>query len=106
LANGRPLAIEERLISLTAVPEAENASFTLQPPGSWLLQHVPWTEAEHRFSAVNADARLSGLLDVSDGVACLCVERRTWRGGATITFVRQTFLGDAYHLIARFGPLG
>lgn len=106
LANGRPLAFEERLISLAAVPEAENASFTSQPPGSWLLQHVPWTEAEHRFSAINADARLAGLLDVSEGVACLCVERRTWRGDATITFVRQTFLGDAYHLVARFGPAG
>ncbi len=105
-ANGRPLAIEERLINLAAVPEAETEPFRSQPPGSWLLHHVPWTEAEHRISAINADARMAGLLGVSDGVACLCVERRTWRGGATITFVRQVFLGDAYHLVARFRPAG
>ena len=106
LANGRPLALEERLISLAAVPEAETEPFTSQPPGSWLLHHVPWTEAEHRFSAINADARMGDLLVVPDGTACLCVERRTWRSGATITFVRQTFLGDASHLVARFGPAG
>jgi GntR family histidine utilization transcriptional repressor len=106
LANGRPFAVEVRLISLAAVPQAENELFTSQPPGSWLLHHVPWTEAEHRFAAINADVRMAGLLGVSEGVACLCVERRTWRSGETITFVRQTFLGDAYHLVARFGPSG
>lgn len=106
LANGRPFAVESRLISLAAVPQAEKEPFTSQPPGSWLLHHVPWTEAEHRFAAINADVRMAGLLGVSEGVACLCVERRTWRSGETITFVRQTFLGDAYRLIARFGPSG
>ncbi len=106
LANGRPLALEDRLISLAAVPEAENAPFDAEPPGSWLLHHVPWTEAEHRFSAINADAQSAKLLGASEGIACLCVERRTWRAGTTITFVRQIFLGETYHLIARFGPQG
>ena len=106
LANGQPLAIEERLISLLAVPEAAAASFVSKPPGSWLLDHVPWSEAEHRFSAVNAERRVAELLATTEGAACLCVERRTWRADATITFVRQTFLGSAYHLVARFSPQG
>ncbi len=106
LANGQPLAIEERLISLAAVPEAADASFAAKPPGSWLLDHVPWTEAEHHFSAINAEGRIADLLATAEGTACLCVERRTWRADATITFVRQTFLGNAYHLVARFGPQG
>lgn len=105
-ANGRPLALEERLISLVAVPEAEHAPFESVPPGSWLLHHVPWTEAEHRFSAINADARVAALLNAPEGTACLCVERRTWRRGVTVTFVRQIFPGESYHLVARFAPQG
>lgn len=104
LANGRPLAVEERLISLAAVPGANEAAFVTMPPGSWLLSHVPWTEAEHRFSAINADADTARLLGVQEGAACLCVERRTWRAGTTVTFVRQVFVGNAYSLIARFRP--
>lgn len=103
-ANDRPLAIEDRVISLSAVPEADDAPFDIEPPGTWLLHHVPWTEAEHRFYAINADQDLARLLDVPEGAACLCVERRTWRSNVTITFVRQVFLGDVYRLVARFGP--
>lgn len=103
-ANEKPLAIEDRLISLAAVPEAATAPFDTEPPGSWLLNHVPWTEAEHQFSAINADQETATLLDAGEGVACLRIQRRTWRSGITITFVRQVFLGQAYHLVARFGP--
>ena len=54
-ADGVPFAIEDRLIDLDAVPEAAKANFALEPPGSWLLHHVPWTEAEHSISAIVAD---------------------------------------------------
>ncbi|WGD31608.1 histidine utilization repressor [Ancylobacter sp. WKF20] len=104
LANGRPLAVEERLISLASVPEALSANFAATPPGSWLLRHVPWTEAEHRISALGAPARLAEALGVAKGTACLSLERRTWRAGETVTFVRQVFRGDAYDLVARFAP--
>jgi histidine utilization repressor len=104
LANGRPLAVEERLISLASVPEALSADFATTPPGSWLLRHVPWTEAEHRISALGAPARLAEPLGVPKGTACLSLERRTWRAGETVTYVRQLFRGDAYDLVARFAP--
>jgi GntR family transcriptional regulator, histidine utilization repressor len=67
---------------------------------------VPWTEAEHRITAVSATTREAKALGVPKGAACLSVERRTWRAGETITFVRQLFRGDLYHLIARFAPQG
>ena len=56
-ADGVPFAIEDRLIDLDAVPEAATADFAIEPPGSWLLHHVPWTEAEHSISAIVADDR-------------------------------------------------
>ncbi|MES2256606.1 MAG: histidine utilization repressor [Pseudomonadota bacterium] len=102
LANGRPFALEDRIINLKAVPAAEAVDFSVDPPGTWLLGHVPWTEAEHRITAINADAATARILDVPSGEACLMLERRTWRGKANITAVRQIFLGATYDLIARF----
>jgi GntR family histidine utilization transcriptional repressor len=106
LANGRPFALEERLISLATVPEAEEVDFALEPPGSWLLGHVPWTEAEHRISAINADDEIAAALEVVRNSACLALERRTWRGSTDITHVRQIFPGTGFDLIARFAPRG
>ncbi len=103
-AGGRPFALERRLVSLTAAPEMASADFAEKPPGAWLLEHVAWTEAESRISAVNADARDARLLALDDGAACLVVERRTWREGLGVTRVRQIFPGEAYDLVARFGP--
>lgn len=104
LADGEPLAFEERLISLNAVPEIEDQGFRDVSPGAWLLKHVPWTEAETRIAAVNARAQMARYLEQSDGAACLFIERRTWRGDMGVTFVRQHFVGASYDLIARFGP--
>lgn len=102
LANGHPFALEDRIINLKAVPAAEAVDFSVEPPGTWLLGHVPWTEAEHRITAINADAATARILEVPSGEACLMLERRTWRGKANITVVRQVFLGATYDLIARF----
>jgi GntR family histidine utilization transcriptional repressor len=104
-AAGQPFALEERLISLSAAPEAEAVDFTTSPPGSWLLTHVPWTEAEHRISAVNA-GKAARLLGLEPEAACLVLERLTWRGEVRITHVRMTFPGEAYDLTARFSPRG
>lgn len=104
LANERPFALEDRLISLASVPEAQNIDFAAEPPGSWLLGHVPWTQAEHRITAVNADRETAETLDIEVRTACLALERRTWRGDEHITHVRQVFPGTHYDLIARFAP--
>lgn len=104
MADDRPFAVENRLISLVAAPAAADADFDLTPPGTWLLGAIPWTEAEHRIAAVNADARIAGLLDVPLHAACLSVDRRTWRGDVHVTYVRQLFSGADYDLVARFTP--
>ncbi|MBB5770781.1 GntR family histidine utilization transcriptional repressor [Brevundimonas vesicularis] len=101
-ADNAPLALEHRLIALGAAPQAINVDFHTVPPGSWLLDSAPWTEAENRISAIAADARAARLLELKPGAACLCVERRTWRDGQGVTRVWQTFPGDRYDLVARF----
>lgn len=103
-AGGRPFALERRLVSLKAAPEMETADFDAAAPGAWLLEHVAWTEAESRIGAVNADPDDARLLALDEGAACLVVDRRTWREGQHVTRVRQIFPGEAYDLVARFGP--
>jgi GntR family histidine utilization transcriptional repressor len=103
MADQTPLAVEYRLVSISAVPEIMDAEFGENPPGTWLLQHIPWTEAETRISALGANATVARLLAVPAGTACLNIERWTWRGAERITYVRQIFHGQAYDLVARFG---
>lgn len=103
-ADGVPLASEQRLVSLSAVPETEGVDFEGASPGAWLLKHVPWTQAETRIAAVGADRDTAAALNLLPGAPGLLIERRTWRGDDGITLVRQHFVGSAYDLIATFGP--
>ncbi len=104
-ADDVPVAYEERLVSLAAVPEIETQHFVNEPPGTWLLRHIPWTEAENRISAQAADAVSARALKIDEGAPCLSVERRTWRAAECITYVRQLYVAHSYELIARFGPM-
>jgi GntR family histidine utilization transcriptional repressor len=103
-ADDRPFAIEHRLINLASAQEAEGVDWTEQSPGAWLLDNVPWTEAESRVTAVKADDDTAHLLDIPPNEACIVIERRTWRGRERITNVRQVFAPGAIDLVARFGP--
>ncbi len=103
-AGDVPFCLEERLINLDAVPQAGQANFAIDPPGVWLLNHVPWTVAEHHIKAVGIRGEASSLLALDAGTACLVVERRTWRGEQMVTTVRFTYPGERHQLVARFSP--
>jgi GntR family histidine utilization transcriptional repressor len=103
-AEGQPFALEDRLINLRAVPDALQQDFFVTPPNTWLVGHVPWTEAEHRITAENGDEATATELQIDVGAACLLIERRTWRNGEPITAVRLTHPGHLYDLVARFTP--
>lgn len=101
LADEKPFAIEHRLINLTEVPAAKDVDFGTTAPGSWLLENVPWTEAENRIYARLA-ADDAGYLDIDAGAACLGLERRTWRNNQPVTHVRQVFPAAGFNLVAKF----
>jgi GntR family histidine utilization transcriptional repressor len=103
IVNQRPLATEERIISLASVPEIEEVSFSELSPGTWLLQYIPWTESKTQLRATGASRKEAPLLDIYEGSACLEIERRTWRDSTPITYVRQLFNGAIYDLTAHFG---
>lgn len=97
-------ALERRVIALGTVPEAEAEAFRAVPPGTWLLERVPWTEAEHAVAAMAADAALARRLGIAEGAPCLLLERRTWQGTRLVTEARLHFPGDRHRLVGRFRP--
>lgn len=101
-ADNRPHALEERVINLAAVPDARRERFVKCSPGRWLLTRIPWTEAEHQISALNASATIAECLEIARNKACLCVERRTWLKHQWITYVRLIYPCDQHKLVARF----
>lgn len=104
LASGAPFCVEERIINLSAVPTAKTADFRLQPSGEWLADEVPWTSADHRIRAEGANAKIAEALGVSEGGACLVVERRTWNSQRPVTHVRFTYPGASHEVRAHFSP--
>ena len=101
-ADDRPYALEHRLIDAAGAPGVIEADFTAEPPGSWLLAHVPWSEARHRITAVNADRAVAQALAQAPGTACLSLERWTRRESGPITYVRQYYPGASFALLAGF----
>jgi GntR family histidine utilization transcriptional repressor len=104
IVDGRPNAIERRLIMLDAVPSARNETFASIPPGVWLLQQVPWTEAKHIIRAIPADGATAQLLELQRGEPCLSLTRQTWQNGRTVTHVEVTHPGDRYQFAGVFRP--
>lgn len=103
-ADGLPFALEMRQINLDLVPEAANQSFDEEPPGTWLLDQVPWTSGEHSLRAISADDLLARQLSITPGTACISIARRTWRGPDLITFVRLIYPGERHRFVVKFGP--
>jgi GntR family histidine utilization transcriptional repressor len=103
-AGAEPFCLEERSISLAAVPEAAEESFEAVAPGPWLLSRVPWNAAEHTIRAVAADEHVAKMLAVPRHSPCLVVRRRTWSGEQPVTDVRLTYAGETHSLVARFAP--
>jgi GntR family transcriptional regulator, histidine utilization repressor len=103
-ADGLPFALEERILNLAVVPEARGVAFSTTPPGTWLLEHVPWTVAEHRIAATETDQAAARHLALRRGASGLALERRTWQAGKPVTRVRQLFPAHLHSLVARFSP--
>lgn len=103
-AGQRAFCREERVINLRAVPEAESERFDAVAPGSWLLERVPWSAAEHVIRALPADAVSAAALGIPEGTACLAIERRTRANNRVVTAVRLTYPGDLHTLAAHFSP--
>ena len=90
-ADGLPYQFEDRWISLSILPQAEEADFSTLGPNEWLVSTVPFSDAEIAFSATAATPELAEYLGCAQDEALFTVERSTWLKEEAITFVRQSF---------------
>ena len=104
LGGGEPFCLETRIINLEAAPQALEQSFEQDGPGKWLLKQIPWTSAEHRIRAINAQGTVAKLLLLKGGEACLEISRRTEIAGTWVTVSHQTYPGNKHQLLAQFSP--
>ncbi|MBB2692993.1 UNVERIFIED_ORG: GntR family histidine utilization transcriptional repressor [Rhizobium esperanzae] len=102
--DGKPNALERRIIMLAMVPSARTENFSSVPPGKWLLDMVPWSKARHVIRAVSADAATARLLETERGEACLTLIRQTWQGSRTVTYVEIIHPGDRFQFAGDFHP--
>jgi len=88
LADGKPHAWEERWINGGTVPEALHVDWRRRSPNEWLLEHVSWTGVDVALCAAEAGPKSAEALGCQEGAALLALERTTWLGQWSVTFVR------------------
>jgi GntR family histidine utilization transcriptional repressor len=103
-AGLRPFCFEQRIINLAVVPAAAAQPFSVVAPGAWLVDHVPWTSAEHRIRAEGASEAAAAALKLRKGAPCLVIERRTWHSEQPVTHVQLTYPAEGREIVARFSP--
>lgn len=99
-ADAVPCQLEDRWISLETVPAAREESFETVGPNEWLVTQVPYTTAEHVFSAAMPDGAERRALGIAPGAPVFVIERRTWQAAAGVTYVRLLH-PPSHRLIAR-----
>ena len=105
-ADGEPYQLEDRWISIGAVPKAEQEGFESVSPNEWLLQEVPFTSAEHVFRAAQPTQEERQHLDLDSGEPVFVIERTTWLTDTPVTHVRLIHPGDSFRLVTRDQPPG
>jgi len=89
-ADDRPFQLEERWINIGTVPDIEQADLVGSGPHEWLLNAVPFANAEMSFSAISADARLAEFMGTTAGAPMIQLERTKRQNGIPVTFARMT----------------
>ncbi len=100
-ADERPYQFEDRWINLATAPAARDVDWALTSPNEWLLKTLPFTDAEIRFSATAADARLAAQLDLPLATPIFTIDRTTWITGTPVTNAR-IFCAEGYQMVARY----
>lgn len=99
-AGNAPFQFEDRWINIAAVPQVVDETFEANNPNEWLVEAVPFTNAEFAFFAGAADSELASLLGAAKGEPVFVAERTTWLGNVPVTFARMSFR-SSYRMVSR-----
>lgn len=94
--NDRPVQLEDRFVNPAAAPAFLDQDFGKVTTGGYLLDTVPYSQAEHHISALPSTQRLHDYLELADGEPVLLLERHTFAGKLPVTTVKL------YHPGGRF----
>ena len=100
-ADGKPYQLEDRWIALATVPAARQEPFETISPNEWLLREVPYTVAEHVFSAAAPSAEEKRHLNLSGGEPVFVIGRTTWMSDRAVTRVRLVHPANEFRLVTR-----
>ena len=98
-AGAQPFQHEERWINVEAVPQVRDMTFEDQGANEWLLDNVPFSQAETGIMAVPADPGMARHLGSQEGAPLLRLNRVTWFRGQPVTSVALTY-HEGYRLHA------
>ncbi len=90
-ADTNAFAYEERWINLAVVPDIATADLATLSANEWLVRNTPLSRGEFTFSACNATAAESRVLNCDQGAALFTVNRTTWVMDDPITAVRLVY---------------
>ena len=91
LADDRPYVLEDRWISIDAVPAIIDADLDQQSANEWLVANAPFTRGDIAFTASGATRTEAELLTCAPGKALFVIERLTWHDQTAITAARLVF---------------
>ena len=81
---------------MKSIPEAEQENFEEVNPNEWMVNRVPWTNADHILSATNADAEKAQLVSLAERDALFVIQRQTWSKENLVTYVHLYYPGLFY----------
>lgn len=96
--NDRPVQLEDRYVNPEIVPGFLNQDFSKITTGGYLLDTVPYNQAEHHISALPPTARLQKYLELADGEPVLLLERHTFSANKPVTTVKLYHPGGRFQL--------
>ncbi len=98
LSDGRPYQLEDRLLNLSAIPEAREADFSELSANEWLIARVPYSSVRTTLRAEAATATDARHLKLKRGEPVFVIERQTRLDGEPLTQVRMSHPAASFHM--------
>lgn len=98
LADGQPYQLEERLISLEAVPQAADYDFSEVSPNEWLIEQVPYSAVRTVLRAESADRTQANHLKIATDSPVFVIERHTRLDSMPVTLVKMSHRAASFSI--------
>lgn len=105
LSDGAPYQLEDRLVNLSAVPEAGTQDFSSVSPNEWLVERVPYSSIRTMLRAEPATEADARYLKLKKSETVFVIERQTRLKTVPVTLVRMSHPASRYQIITETDDL-